>query len=217
MIEETPLKLATFSFDDGGPEDFPVLDLFSQHGAIPTIYLITTLVNAAEMIYACPTKELKERYARAEIGSHTVSHPHLSLLNPEGTRYELETSRKTLEDLLEKPVTLFAHPYGSTGEDTEEALQSAGYTWARRIHRSYDKFSRSQFAMPINCMLHSEEEESILKQRIAAGLPVHALCHSYYIGRVGWMPLLERWLKMVLDAGYTVVPNSTYFEQTFTP
>ena len=129
------MKLATFSFDDGGPADFEVLGLFQAYHIIPTFYIAAALLNMDEMIYGMPAKEIRKRYEGAEIGSHTVSHPHLSLQDRASTSHELEKSRQVIADKLGISPVLFAHPYGSTGPHTDSELKRSGYQWARRIWR----------------------------------------------------------------------------------
>ncbi|MEF1289225.1 polysaccharide deacetylase family protein [Vibrio sp. M260118] len=53
-----------------------------------------------------------------EIGGHTVSHPHLNTLTPKEQETEIKKNKKELEDLLNKPLTSFAYPYGSLDAST---------------------------------------------------------------------------------------------------
>lgn len=215
-------KLATFSFDDGGPADFEVIDLFDAEGVVPTMYLISGLINSDEMIYGRSSRQLAAVYTKAEVGSHTVSHPHLSLASDEETRYELGVSKAVLETRLERPVTLFAHPYGSSGGRTEDLLEECGYQWARRIWRSGGMPSSHRFRMPIDVMLHGQpaglrEEQETLDELISDGANIHVLCHSWWLFRENKMDLLASWLYRLLNTGYEVVPNSQYFKHTLQP
>jgi len=47
-----------------------------------------------------------------EIGAHTITHPVLSALPVSEQRYEIESSKTTLERIITRPVTSFAYPYG---------------------------------------------------------------------------------------------------------
>lgn len=65
-----------------------------------------------------------------EIGSHTVSHPRVSILSPEDARYELFYSRERLQEKLKVPVTHFAFPFGrkkDCGPRDFEIAREAGY------------------------------------------------------------------------------------------
>lgn len=68
-----------------------------------------------------------------DIGAHTISHVLLSALTPVAQRAEIDGSRAWLENLLKKPVTGFAYPYGSTdshGPDTADTLRATGFAYA---------------------------------------------------------------------------------------
>lgn len=100
--------------DDGRPLDVPEL-----------------AVEAAQQPDELATMnwdELGELVERGiEIGSHTVSHPHLPALGDGELERELRESRERIEDHLRRPCRLMAYPYG--GEDTRvrAAARAAGY------------------------------------------------------------------------------------------
>jgi peptidoglycan/xylan/chitin deacetylase (PgdA/CDA1 family) len=48
-----------------------------------------------------------------DVGAHTVSHPALAVLSPREQSEELAASKRSLEELVDKPVTSFAYPYGN--------------------------------------------------------------------------------------------------------
>jgi peptidoglycan/xylan/chitin deacetylase (PgdA/CDA1 family) len=66
-----------------------------------------------------------------EIGAHTMTHPMLSAHPPEVQREEILQSRFGLEEMLGRPVTNFAYPFGATehyNEDTVAILRDNGFT-----------------------------------------------------------------------------------------
>jgi peptidoglycan/xylan/chitin deacetylase (PgdA/CDA1 family) len=74
---------------------------------------------------------------RFEIGSHTVHHADLSVLQRvEDVTVEIAGDRRRLEDLTGRSVTLFAYPFGQAGHATALArrvLEGAGFEWAFTI------------------------------------------------------------------------------------
>jgi peptidoglycan/xylan/chitin deacetylase (PgdA/CDA1 family) len=73
-------------------------------------------------------REVSER--GVEIGSHTVSHPHLPALGEDELRRELRESRERVEDQLRRPCPLLAYPYGQHDARVRAAARAAGYTVA---------------------------------------------------------------------------------------
>jgi peptidoglycan/xylan/chitin deacetylase (PgdA/CDA1 family) len=65
-----------------------------------------------------------------EIGSHSVTHPHLEGAPARRQAAEVTASRERLEDLLCAPVRGFAYPYGSMDEAARYAVGAAGYQYA---------------------------------------------------------------------------------------
>jgi peptidoglycan/xylan/chitin deacetylase (PgdA/CDA1 family) len=71
--------------------------------------------------------ELRSLPDLVQLGSHTLTHPHLPRLDDGRLREELVTSRGKLADLLAKPVTLLAFPYGEYDERAVAVCREAGY------------------------------------------------------------------------------------------
>ena len=58
-----------------------------------------------------------------EIGSHTVTHRVLAEMPADLQRSELMQSKAQLEDILGRPVTNFAYPYGKRSDYTEQTVR----------------------------------------------------------------------------------------------
>ncbi|MBQ5947389.1 polysaccharide deacetylase family protein [Massilia sp. ST3] len=69
-----------------------------------------------------------------EIGAHTVTHPILTSMDDESAQSEITSSKEQLEELLDKPVQLFAYPNGKVGKDYDarhvEMVRRAGFAAA---------------------------------------------------------------------------------------
>jgi len=68
-----------------------------------------------------------------EIGSHSVTHPQMSMQNIHEQIYEIKESKKYLEDIIQTSITSFSYPFGTPndiGPLTPELLEKNGYTVA---------------------------------------------------------------------------------------
>jgi peptidoglycan/xylan/chitin deacetylase (PgdA/CDA1 family) len=66
-----------------------------------------------------------------EIGGHTESHVDLGTTDAETARLELEVSRRKLQERLDRPVKLFAYPFGGRNnicEPSRELVRTAGFS-----------------------------------------------------------------------------------------
>jgi peptidoglycan/xylan/chitin deacetylase (PgdA/CDA1 family) len=81
--------------------------------------------------------ELREHAARGiAIGSHTVSHPHLTTLSDDDLRRELTESKREIEDRLRRPCEELAYPYGEHDARVRAAARAAGYRRAYALRGS---------------------------------------------------------------------------------
>ena len=69
-----------------------------------------------------------------EIGGHTVSHPILTQLDDDAAMREIVDNKLQLEDIIGRPVRLFAYPNGKYGQDYDarhvQMVTNAGYSAA---------------------------------------------------------------------------------------
>jgi len=73
--------------------------------------------------------ELRELHARGwEIGSHTVTHPHLTTIDDDRLKAELHDSQQACEAAIGGPCRTLAYPYGDHDERVIAATREAGYT-----------------------------------------------------------------------------------------
>ena len=71
--------------------------------------------------------ELRSLPELIELGSHSLSHPHLTRIDSGLLREEIATSRHKLAELLGSHVSLFAFPYGDYDDRVVDTCCEAGY------------------------------------------------------------------------------------------
>jgi polysaccharide biosynthesis protein PslH len=124
------------TFDDGlrktAHEAVPML---LDRGMSCSMFLPTGLIGRAhpdlERESIVSASEVRELAARGvEIGAHSVDHVALTGLSYADALDQMRRSRATLEDLLGKPVTTMAYPFGALNQETMRAAAEAGYETA---------------------------------------------------------------------------------------
>lgn len=65
-----------------------------------------------------------------EIGSHSLTHPYLSKIDPQKAWEEIYTSKVILEDKLGTEIKAFCYPYGDYSQQVRGMVQRAGYSIA---------------------------------------------------------------------------------------
>jgi peptidoglycan/xylan/chitin deacetylase (PgdA/CDA1 family) len=81
-----------------------------------------------------------------EVGSHTVSHPHLPRLGDAEIDRELTDARARLEDEFSRPCRYLAYPYGESDARVHAAARRAGYDAAFMLQGGADRGNR--YALP---------------------------------------------------------------------
>lgn len=83
-----------------------------------------------------------------EIGSHTESHLDLGTADAESARADLRTSRRKLEEQLDRPAPLFAYPFGARknlSEVSREVIREMGFSCCLACYGGPNALATSPF------------------------------------------------------------------------
>ncbi|MFC4910396.1 polysaccharide deacetylase family protein [Actinomadura gamaensis] len=137
-------RLVGLTFDDGYA-DFAgqVVPVLTRMGFTATVFMVTGEIGGTNSWDDGPRKRLmsaEQLRAMAgwgmEVASHGVRHLSLPEVGHGELVRELRESRSQLEDLLQRPVTGFAYPYGNVTSREAAAVREAGYDYACAIWTS---------------------------------------------------------------------------------
>ena len=131
-------KTAVLTFDDGFRSWLTdVAPLLGRLGVRGTFYVSPGLFGKQHWrVPGDAGRFLDEDEARAlaaggmELGSHTLSHPDLRLLDGRELAFELRESKAAVEQLTGRPCRTLSYPYGLYDERVTEAAAEAGYELA---------------------------------------------------------------------------------------
>lgn len=126
---------------DDVPENFyhNAFPLFKEAGIPFTLFVNISLLDKEGFISKKQLKEMAD-CELCTIGSHGICHKEFALLNKQQALLDLENSRKKLELIIGKPVTMYAYPYGS--------YYACGYTNKHLVGKVY-KYAFGTVSCPI--------------------------------------------------------------------
>ena len=132
VTAKLPIQSKSFAltFDDGYGDFYthawPLLKRYKVHG---TLFVIINRIGTPDYVTWEQVKEL-DASGLVSIESHTLNHPQLSNLTQQKAIFEIEQSKKILEQRLGHSVTLFCYPYGRYTQEIAKAVKQAGYSAA---------------------------------------------------------------------------------------
>lgn len=141
-----PPKPAVITFDDGFSDQLRAFSILKKYQMRATFYLITSgeasrwCIGIQRRYGQQPpcgdgymnwddTKTL-DQSGLIEIGAHTVNHLALAGQSPIVQSFEINESKRVLEQVIEHKVWTFAYPYGSYNMTTIGLVKQAGFTTA---------------------------------------------------------------------------------------
>lgn len=83
-----------------------------------------------------------------ELGCHTHHHYALDTQSKESMRNELRLSKKYLENITGKPLTLLAYPHGGVNDDVIQIAQDEGLLYGLTIERGAVQPTNNPFLIP---------------------------------------------------------------------
>ncbi len=82
-----------------------------------------------------------------KIESHTVTHPILTNISANELDFELQTSKKRLQEVLNRRVENFCYPNGSLNKAVEKAVEKAGYKSATTTEYGFNNLQTEKFLL----------------------------------------------------------------------
>lgn len=139
-------KVVGITFDDGYLNNLThALPVLQNLGFSSTCYVVSGLLgkaNSWDLAKGVPqvplmTQSQLHEWSRGgqEVGAHTVSHAWLPQLDLPASAFEISECRRTLEDLLDRPINHFCYPYGQYSAAHVSQVRDAGYGSATTTQR----------------------------------------------------------------------------------
>jgi len=197
--------IVTTSWDDGDKLDLKLADLLAKYKIKGTFY-----PSPEHKRFSLTAEDLKRLAQFHELGAHTMSHPHLTIMGTLGAKKEIIDSKKYLEGLLGEEVKTFCYPYGEFNETVKGLVKEAGFLGARTVEDSIINFPKDFFEFGTTLHVYplsfwqklrfskwSGLAKNLFERALKQGDVYHFWGHSWEIEKYGLWPELEEVLKYI--------------------
>jgi len=154
-----PKHSVVITFDDGYENfyqyAYPILKelqlpstVYAVSGMVgkPSDWLYEDDIAPAPLMTLAQMQEVQQH--GVDFGSHAISHPRLSKIDPAQMRQEVFESKRQLESLLDRPVEHICYPYGDHDASVVEASREAGYLSGTTIVKGSAWAEHDSLALP---------------------------------------------------------------------
>ncbi|MDX6625329.1 MAG: hypothetical protein QOE56_318 [Solirubrobacterales bacterium] len=172
---------AFLTFDDGFRDNYETaLPLLRDHGYPAFVFVLPPLVDTAAPFAWPEVAADQERFpttmrsvdwsmlgemkeAGFEVGSHTLSHPHLPALSGEDLKEELWESRRRVREQLGNCDTL-AYPFGEWSPAVATAAAECGYRFAFSLPTAAGQRGADPHSIPRINVDYRDDEKRLAKK-----------------------------------------------------
>jgi peptidoglycan/xylan/chitin deacetylase (PgdA/CDA1 family) len=124
--EEQAERAVVITFDDGHASNYThALPLLRSRGFTATFFVTVGSIGQEGYVNWGQLREMEA--AGMTIASHTLTHPILTELTDKQVMFEMQQSKKLLEDGLGISVTLFSNPHIFTNRNIQRLAFESGY------------------------------------------------------------------------------------------
>jgi peptidoglycan/xylan/chitin deacetylase (PgdA/CDA1 family) len=185
-----PARPATvITLDDGYHDNLVhALPVLRRHRVPATIFVTARFADGAQRHPRYPVEpgrlhldwsEIAElaREPGITIGSHSLTHPHLTRLDDEAAAGEIAGSRAELAERLGREVDFFCYPSGDLGERERRLVSLAGYRAAVSVRPGVNRDLVDRFALRRTEVTDRDGPRELGLKLVGAYDPLHALLH----------------------------------------
>lgn len=138
------------TFDDGFKNfKLDVVDFLFEKKIPCTIFLSPDLIKSNNNNYL-NINDLKELSKNnfIKIGSHSYNHKKLTEYNDKDLDFQLETSKKWIEDTISKKVNLISYPFGAFDNRVLKKVKKFGYEYGFTTRFNFYNNSNDKLRIP---------------------------------------------------------------------
>lgn len=135
-----PEKSVAITFDDGWKDNLDAANLLIEHGLSATFYVLSGVFGDSKNYMSKEDIVWLSKHRNFEIGAHSHTHfmeweGKMDLVDDRIMLGEIAMSKSIIEDIIKRPVTSFAWPFGYWRDHLFDYIKSMGFTSTALVNR----------------------------------------------------------------------------------
>lgn len=144
--KQVPQNPIILTFDDGHWDlDTNVVPILKKYNIHATAYIVPGFIGTNTDSLTPAEMQDVVKSGVIDVGDHTVNHMSLKGKPLKTVEYQVDESKKMLEDTYHIHVYSFAYPYGSFDENTINVVKQAGFTTAASTIAGNEQSNQNRF------------------------------------------------------------------------
>jgi peptidoglycan/xylan/chitin deacetylase (PgdA/CDA1 family) len=165
-----PARAVAVTFDDGFADTLTAVEALHSRGLTSTVYITSNRLDDASGISSEAAREIAA--SGAEIGAHSVTHPHLDELPLADAAQEIGEGKHALEQRLEQSIDTFAYPHGAHDQHVRGAVIDAGFRSAVAVKNALSHNHDDPFTIARIMIMGDTPITSLLAVLDGRGAPI---------------------------------------------
>jgi peptidoglycan/xylan/chitin deacetylase (PgdA/CDA1 family) len=165
-----PARAVAVTFDDGFADTLAAVEALRARGLTSTVYITSSRLDDASGITSAAAREIAA--SGAEIGAHSVTHPHLDELPLAAAAQEIGEGKHALEQRLELSIDTFAYPHGAHDQHVRGAVIDAGFRSAVAVKNALSHSHDDPFALARITIMGDTPISTVLAALDGRGAPI---------------------------------------------
>ncbi|MFH1767934.1 MAG: polysaccharide deacetylase family protein [Candidatus Omnitrophota bacterium] len=133
-----PRNTVILTADDGYKNNLAAVKVLKQRDFAATIFIIANKIGDNNYLSQDDIDWFLDQ-TRVDIGSHTLDHLYLPVLNNGAVKRQIKDSKGFLERMFNREINTIAYPLGGFDERVLEEVKKSGYLCACATNRGFSK------------------------------------------------------------------------------
>lgn len=138
--------VVSISIDDGYKDTLDAINILAKYDTPFTLFVTTENINKDIYLSHDDIHDIST-VKNSVIGTHGFKHSKLGTMSYNNQHRELYLSKKKLEEIVNKEISLVSYPHGSYNNDTLKIVSKIGYKYAACSKKGFNNANTNNYLL----------------------------------------------------------------------